>query len=608
MNKNFFEKLLIKFRSVTIRKKMLISYFLLIFIPLIAITIISYVNVSRGYENQIKYSANQSFDQAKRYLEYKISSLIKSSDIIYYDNNVQVILEKGQHQYYLNDAVEQNIDMIYLDNFLYTFRNSEDIFRASLYVQNGLMYSNQDINFSNIMGLKASGLYNKVMNSKDKVFWLPPEEINSDENNSLKINVVSLLRKIRNMDKYGEVVGIVKVSMLESNIKDIILKANITSNGIVYIQNSDGKIISNSNQQTFDRFNMDQATRKKLADNSISWDTMNINKEKYIVNSKGIKDTDWSIITVIPYSEILSPSNKIRDLMMKLVIIIGVIAYFVAYINSTSLTKRISLLSRKMQRVQAGELDVSIYSKSRDEIGKLMNSFNYMIEKVNDLLREQYKTGKEIKNAELKALQAQINPHFLYNTLDLINWKAIDNEVPEIAEIAQSLAKFYKLSLSKGKDIISIEDEIKHVTTYVQIQNLRFDNRIKFRVEVNEEIYQYYIMKIILQPIVENSIVHGILENRHRNEGTIILKGIIEDGIIVLTVQDDGVGIPEEKIKELLLNTSTSEKHGYGVRNINDRIQLFYGEKYGLSYSSTLGQGTKVEIRIPALKNEEHRI
>lgn len=607
MNREGFKEFFLRYRNFKIRKKMLISYFTLIFSSLIAITFISYKNVSIGYEEQVKYSANQSFDQAKRYLEYKISSLIKTSDIIYYDTNIQVVLEKGHHEEYLNNIVEQNIDMNSVDNFLYTFRDTQDIFRVCLYVNDGLMYSNQDINFSNIKSLQYSGIYDKVMSSKDKVYWLPPEEVNSEGNSKNKVNVISLLRKIRNLNKYGEIIGLVKVSMLESEVKDIMLKANITKNGVVYIQNSEGNIISSSNPQVLDKINIDDNTKNKLAENSISWSSININNEKYIVNSKKIDNTDWSMVTIIPYSEILAPSNKIRGLMMSLVIIIGIITYVVAYFNSNSLTKRISLLSRKMQKVQAGELDVSIYSKSNDEIGMLMNSFNYMIQTINDLMEEKYKIGKEIKNAELKALQAQINPHFLYNTLDLINWKAIDNEVPEIAEISQALAKFYKLSLSKGNDIISIKDEIKHVTTYIQIQNLRFDNCIKFIVEVDETIYKYHIMKIILQPIVENSIIHGILENREEHqEGTIILKGKIEEGIIILTIEDDGVGIEEDKIKELLIKGRSSEKHGYGVRNIHERIQLYYGEAYGLHYSSILGKGTKVEIKIPALKREEY--
>jgi two-component system sensor histidine kinase YesM len=601
MVNTFFKNMIQYFRAFTLRRKLMLSYFILIFVPLLIITTISYVIVSRGYENQIRYSANQSFDQAYRFLSYKLNTLIKSSDVVYFDTGVQTVLARDK-QIYENDIVQQNIDMTNLDNFLYNFRHSEDVYRVCLYVPSWLMYSNQEINFGNIDNLKTTEEYKKLMLSKEKVLWLTPEVVKNEDKFSENIKVISLLRKIRNTNKIGEFIGVVKVSILESNVSDIIMKANITRNGVVYIQNSEGSIICSSNAEILNKYGLQDSIAKKLEEKSGNWETMDINDEQFTINARSIENTDWTMITAIPYSEILSEGNKIRNVMMGLVLIIGLISYGIAHLISNSATNRITLLMNKMLRVQEGELDVSISSQSQDEIGQLMNSFNYMIKRVNVLVEEQYRTGKEIKNAELKALQAQINPHFLYNTLDLINWKAIDNDVHEIAEISQKLAKFYKLSLNRGKDIISIEDEVKHVATYVQIQNLRFDNRINFIVDVSEEIYEYSILKIILQPIVENSILHGILENRDEQEGVIKLSGKLVDDTILLTIEDNGVGMAEERAKEIITVNSTAESHGYGVRNINNRIKLCYGQQYGLRYFSSLGKGTLVEVRLPALK------
>lgn len=224
-----------------------------------------------------------------------------------------------------------------------------------------------------------------------------------------------------------------------------------------------------------------------------------------------------------------------------------------------------------------------------------------MVTRISMLIAEQYQSGKEIKNAELKALQAQINPHFLYNTLDLINWKAIDNDVPEIALIAHSLAKFYKLSLNKGREIVSIEDEIDHIKNYVQIQNMRFDNRINLVINIDPFIRQYRILKIILQPIVENSILHGILENRNKQEGVINISSHLVNNTLVLIVEDNGIGMTMEKAQEILTTDSIADTHGYGVQNVNQRIKLYYGQQYGLSYWSSPGEGTKVEITIPVI-------
>ena len=464
------------------------------------------------------------------------------------------------------------------------------------------MYSDQDINFSNMDTFSGTDEYRKLMNSKDKVLWLPPHTIKNDASNLDPVPVISLLRKIRSSVQINEFIGIIKLSIRESNIQDIISKANITRDGVVYLQNSEGTIISCSNTENLKQLDLNHSISKKLEGKSFNWETVDIGKDDFAVITRAIGNTDWNMVTAIPFSEILSQSNKIRDLMLVLMLIIGAVAYTLSYFISTSTVKRIVLLMKKMRSVQDGNLDVSIASQSQDEVGKLMVSFNYMVKRISLLVEEQYQSGKEIKNLELKALQAQINPHFLYNTLEMINWKAIDNNVPEIAVIAKSLAKFYKLSLNKGKDIVSIEDEISHIKNYVQIQNLRFDNRIKLILDIETEIYQYYILKITLQPIIENSILHGILENRDKLDGIIKLTGRFENEDIILIIQDNGVGMTEEKASSLLTGESTSESHGYGVRNINQRIQLCYGQQYGLTYHSSPGQGTVVEIRIPAVK------
>ena len=226
-----------------------------------------------------------------------------------------------------------------------------------------------------------------------------------------------------------------------------------------------------------------------------------------------------------------------------------------------------------------------------------------MVKRINNLVQQQYQAGRDIKNAELKALQAQINPHFLYNTLDLINWKAIDKNVPEITEITHALAKFYKLSLNQGKDVVTLRDEINHISTYVQIQNLRFDEKIGFCISIPEDLYQYGILKLLLQPIVENAIIHGILPKKGENyKGIIEITGSIDKEDLVLNIRDNGVGITKEKIKSIFNNTNVRNKNGYGIKNINDRIKLYYGEKYGLTYQSCEEMGTTVTIYIPAIR------
>ncbi|QHW33970.1 sensor histidine kinase [Paenibacillus rhizovicinus] len=590
------------FTHMHIRAKLLISYFILIFLPLALMTAFSYKNVSHDYEKQILHSADQSFDQAFMFLSYKVNTLIKASDVIYFNADIQTILTMDK-QTFADDYVQQNIDRRKLEYFLNSFQNTEDIYRASLYVPGWLMYAGQNFNFYNMDVFSRTADYQALLASKDKVDWLPPHAITNNNTNLDPVPVISLLRKIRNSEQTTEIIGIIELNILKEVVEGIIQKANITYDGVVYIQNSNGDIVSCSNTQNFQRINPNLALVQNAQaqdDDSQSWNKAKIGNNDFLVRTRAIDDTDWTMVTAIPFTEIFKQSTRIRDLMLLLMLVCGLVSYGLAYVITGATVKRILLLKKKMRLVQEGVLNVEVHAASRDEIGELTASFNHMVKRIRLLVEEQYQNGKEIKNLELKALQAQINPHFLYNTLEMINWKAIDNNVPEIAVISQSLAKFYKLSLNKGKDIVSIQDEINHIRAYVQIQNLRFDNKIKLDVRIDPELYGCDILKLILQPLVENSIIHGILEARDREEGLIVITGRLDMNDIVLTVSDDGVGMPSEQAARLLASGNANEEaQGYGVRNINHRIKLCYGQEYGLAYRSSPGGGTSVDIRIP---------
>ncbi|MBO7743760.1 sensor histidine kinase [Paenibacillus sp. MWE-103] len=587
------------FTNLHIRGKLLISYFILIFLPLALMTSFSYKNVSRDYEKQILHSADLSFDQAYTFLSYKVNTLIKASDVIYFNADVQTMLTRDK-QAFGDDYVQQNIDRQKLESFLNSFQNAEDVYRASLYVPGWLMYAGQNFNFFDMDAFSQTGSYRALLASKDKVSWLPEHAITNNNSNLDPVPVISLLRKIRNSEQTTEIIGIIELNILKELIEDILRKANIANDGAVYLQNANGAIVSCSNMDNFRRINPDPALIQDAQTDGPAWRNAAIGGSDYVIKTRAVENTDWTMVTAIPMTDILTQSIRIRDLMLVLMLVCGLISYGLAYLIAGATVKRILLLKKKMRLVQEGVLNVEAQSASRDEIGELTDSFNHMVKRIRLLVEEQYQNGKEIKNLELKALQAQINPHFLYNTLEMINWKAIDNGVPDIAVISQSLAKFYKLSLNKGRDIVSIEDEINHIRAYVQIQNLRFDNKIKLDVQIDPALYGRDILKLILQPLVENAIIHGILEARDGKEGTIAITGYPEMGEIVLTVADDGVGMPSEQAERLLANGNAGEEvQGYGVRNVDHRIKLCYGQEYGLAYRSSPGNGTSVEIRIP---------
>lgn len=601
MIKRMMKSLLKPVNNLKFRTKLMISYCIFIIIPLGLMSFFSYNQVSKTIESLVLYSAKQNFEQTYSFLNYKMGKIIDISDIIAVDQNLTEILMKPLENYSYTEQIRDAQD---LTSFVTPFENEEDVYRIRLYVQDSVIYSQELVNLFSMSDIEGSEWYRLLVSGKDKILWCPGYYFASDSNENA--SVISAARMIRDPNDYSDTIGIFRIDMLESNLKDIVRKANTTQSGVAYLQNSDGLVITSSDQELMKSFDVESSFSQNLAGSADNWQETHREGDRLLVGSKAIIGTDWFLVSIIPYEEILSTGNTIRQQMLVLLVALTTLAYILAFYMSGSNTKRISRLIKKMRKVQEGELEPIKVTPVKDEIGELMETFNYMIHRIKILIEEQYKSGQEIKSVELKALQAQINPHFLYNTLDLINWTAIKHKVPELSSLVQSLSKFYKLSLNKGRDIVPISDEIQHVTLYTDIQNRRFENKIHLSIDVDDDILEYSILKTILQPIAENSIMHGILEKDDQS-GNISIRGRLEKNTVILEVQDDGIGIDIETVNDVL-NANPKESHGYGVRNINNRLKLHYGQEYGLTYTSKPGKGTEVVIRIPAIKINESEL
>lgn len=285
-----------------------------------------------------------------------------------------------------------------------------------------------------------------------------------------------------------------------------------------------------------------------------------------------------------------------------------VIVLLLGLLVSSSLSRRIQLLNRQMQHVETGYPAKLEISAGRDEIGDLISAYNTMAERISVLTEEKITANEEMNSARLQALRAQIEPHFLYNTLDMINWLTRNNRNKEASEAILALSRFYRLSLNKGNLTTTVSDEIEHVSLYVRLMNMRFNGKINYIVDVPDEILDLRIPMIILQPIIENAIQHGIQENKI-GSGNISLIAWIEDDVIVFLIADDGVGMPQELIERLTdAEIKNNRSSGIGIYNTHRRIQLSdtNGDQsgYGIFYKSEEGFGTEVTIRVPILDEE----
>ncbi len=314
-----------------------------------------------------------------------------------------------------------------------------------------------------------------------------------------------------------------------------------------------------------------------------------------------IKAPSWIIVTALPKQPLIERGNSIIFKLAFLCLSCALAAAFFTLRQTRSVTSRISTVIRQMSQIRQSPPVALPDPVIFDEVGELIQTYNYMTERMNFLIAQQQKTAEDLRIAEFHSLQAQINPHFLYNTMDMINWMALEGKTADVSNAVQNLARFYKLTLSRKNNFSSVENELEHVSIYLDLQNMRFHNAIEFVIDLPDHLYGCGIPKLTLQPIVENALLHGILEKEEKS-GTILITGWEEDDMLVLLVSDDGVGIPEEKLPQILSGTTqktASSGTNIAVYNTHKRLKLLYGERYGLHYESTFGKGTDVQIRLP---------
>ena len=381
-----------------------------------------------------------------------------------------------------------------------------------------------------------------------------------------------------------------------------ILSDNLSLEGSVsYIVNERDAIVATSDPSLSGIYQLDYDTIKASFMSSNNFIERTILDTKVYAGFYSISNTDWFMVTVLPSPPLIHASNRLMVQIVLIYAVFLVLALIFANVLAHSITGRLSSVIRQMQTVRHGPPTPMESPQAHDEIGNLIDTYNYMTRKMEELMEKQAKAAEDLRIAEFNSLQAQINPHFLYNTMDMINWMALQGQTDEISHAVQSLSRFYKLTLSRKKGISTIARELEHVTIYVQLQNMRYHDSIELITDIPDELSEYQIPKLTLQPVVENSILHGILEKESKS-GTIVITGWMENEDIVLLISDDGVGISPEILSTILSGNGKSQSGGtnIAVYNTHRRLQILYGNNYGLTYSSKPGEGTDVEIRFPA--------
>jgi len=402
----------------------------------------------------------------------------------------------------------------------------------------------------------------------------------------------SLVRKINNTTGNGSLGGIV----VDVSVMDIYRMLGGLELKDVLILNADNEIVYSS---AVEQIGQRWEEGSKIGANFSGW--MDIGGERMFVGSTYSDATGWRFVTLDPLSSIQSNSIRYRDITIG----IGAFALVVALVISTFVSRRITRplrnLQQKMKKVQTGDFNIQLDVTSSDEVGQLTRSFNRMTEEIHTLVHHVYKSEITRKEAQLKALHSQINPHFLYNTLDSMNAIAVIEDVPLLSRMAKMLSEMFRYSISSGEQIVPLREELKQVVRYVEIQQIRYDDKFSLVVDIPEELLDYRIPKLTLQPIVENAIYHGL--EMIPGEGRISIVGRETDDYTVLEVTDNGQGIPPDELadirRRLRQRGDPSSTEHIGLANVQERLELHYGADCGISVVSEPDQGTTIAYRLP---------
>ncbi|UVI33168.1 cache domain-containing sensor histidine kinase [Paenibacillus spongiae] len=558
---------------IRLKQKLFLSYLIVIIIPITVLGIYNYWQSKQLLGVQAEQSLERSADTIAQNMNFKLEQYRNTANIILYNSAIQKIVSTT----YL-DYVNLRWD---LDQYLY--QQFKMIVALNKEIVHLTIYTEADIPESGTALVSATRVANEAWYKQAVGHSAPvwgwdsghvylaspfPSLMVNGKNNVLYMNI--------DYDQF-----FAPISQLTSDL------------GII-VADTAGEIIYSNQGQIDDRLGMADMKEQDIIKSDGG--TSLIGGQRMLVVKNAISQGNWFMYTYVPVSQVSPDAGNIIKATLIVIGLCLLLLIGIILLLSNTMIKRIHLLLTWMKRVEQGELNLQIKTTSTDEIGDLTVRFGNMLHRLNNLIQEVYANTIVQKEAELRALQAQISPHFLYNTLSFINWRALRSDEHEISHVVTSLSKFYRTVLNKGDQIIAVKDEIDNIKSYLDIVRMMKDNSFDVIYEIDERIYSYRMINFILQPLVENAIQHGI-EKDDSDKGILRITASLEQDTILFTVEDNGVGIPEEIIGELL----TAQSSGYGLKNVNERIQLKFGSEYGIEISSQIGKGTVMKVVIPRI-------
>lgn len=588
-----FRRLVMLYHNASIKNKLMVG---LISVSLFLVLMIGFIT-NYFFSYAIEESASESALQAIRQANSTVDNYIQNAE-----NVMGVLSNNRQVRSTLQTSdpgSEEDTDLLRVStgNYLASIVESFPYFKGiALISSDGKIISNE-MYPSLTASLTNENWYIASAAHPDTVIIKPmPTDRNLTYYNPVSADeIISMTMSISDPST-GSIIGVIIIDLDINLLEETLKNTKVGKNGFIFIVDQDGESLYTPVNMVVYRIKPEW-----FKENDISIINKRISGEDYQLIYSRSEYTGWKTVGVFSLNETLQQVVNFRYILGIVLVFALLITGMFSAVFSTGLTKPIRKLRGLMNQAEHGDFTVHFDTRYVDDVGKLGNSFNAMIDEIRHLVNLIYQQQQQKRSAELTALQAQIKPHFLYNTFDTIHWMAKRQGAKDIEQIITALTKLYRIGLSKGNEVITVAEEIEHVRNYLIIQSIRYMDILEYEIICSKELEGLFVQKLILQPIVENAIYHGI-KNR-LDPGKIILRAFAEDEKLIFEIEDDGPGISPLRLEEIMkqIQSEDNQDIGYGLYNVNKRIVLMHGKGFGVSIDSIQDKGTTVRIRYPLM-------
>ena len=586
--KKFFHKISKYLSEQSIQTVLIISFALMLMIGIGSITLVFSIRSQMQSMNTLADHNIKTLDTTNQYLDSHLRNMMRASDAVYY----QVLNRKHANKDTISEMITTfyNADREHVVSIA-LFDTSGDVIAAAPLSR----VKNKD------MVIKAPG-FSDALNEIENIHFSVPHVQNIFQNEDSNYQwVVSLSRYVR--VNYGNetINGVLIVDINFSGIEQVCRSAGLQDGSYLYLIDQNGEIIYHPRQQlVYSGIEAENNIKAVQYEDGSHIETFQ--KQKQMVTVKTVGYTGWKLVAITPQSVYQNIDTQMYSSAIFIFILVAASMLFISNIISIRIADPIKSLQQGMKDITNGNLELQLRGDGSKEINHLATSINAMVENMRELLNSAIAEQESKRKMELDALQTQINPHFLYNTLDSIVWMVENERYEGAVTMIGALARLFRISLSKGKSIITIADEIQHAESYLIIQSVRYKNRFTYRLDIDQNLLHYSTLKLVLQPFIENAIYHGLQYLEEDDGGELIVRLFEKDDLIYLQVEDNGSGMTPDTLEHLFDEKKKEKRQkgsGIGVINVKKRLDIYYGSPYGLSVESEADEGTTITICLP---------